>query len=51
MADGSIQPLNALERPQLWFDSASRPAVLFCAAANDPSRDASFNVAICLRFA
>ena len=44
---GTVQKLEALERPQLWFDGG-RPAVLFCAAA-EPKGGATFNVAIPLR--
>jgi hypothetical protein len=48
--DGTLLTLDALERPQIWFDGA-KPAVLFCAASitmggNAPS---TFNVAIPLR--
>jgi hypothetical protein len=40
--------LNTLERPQLWFDNGV-PSVLFCAAADTPNRDLSFNIHIPLK--
>jgi hypothetical protein len=43
--DGTVQKMNALERPQLWFENG-RPAILFCAGAETASRDGSFNIAI-----
>jgi hypothetical protein len=49
-ADGVIQTLSALERPQLYCEEG-RPAVLFCAAASQPDRVGSFNVAIPLTIA
>ncbi len=42
-ADGSVQPLHALERPQVYLEHG-RPAVLFCAADVNTHRDHSFNV-------
>jgi hypothetical protein len=49
-ADGTVQKLTALERPQLWFDRGE-PAVLFCAASVGVEMQAqsTFNVAIPLR--
>jgi hypothetical protein len=49
-ADGTVQKLSALERPQLWFDRGE-PAVLFCAASIGVEMQSSttFNVAIPLR--
>jgi hypothetical protein len=49
-ADGTVQKLAALERPQLWFDR-DEPAVLFCAASIGAEMQSSstFNVAIPLR--
>jgi hypothetical protein len=44
-AGGRRQKLNALERPQLYFED-SRPRILFCAGAEQAGRDNSFNVAI-----
>lgn len=46
-ADGRRQKLDALERPQLWFENG-KPAVLFCAAAEAAGRDGSYNVQILL---
>ncbi len=43
--DGTVEPVEALERPQLWLDNGV-PAVLFCAVAADAERDCSFNVHI-----
>ena len=43
--DGTIQKLNALERPQLYLENG-RPAVLFCAAADNKERVGSFNIQI-----
>jgi len=45
-ADGRVQPVGYLERPQLWFDKG-KPAVLLLAATVDQTR--SFNVQIPLR--
>ncbi len=49
-ADGTVQKLAALERPQLWFDRGE-PAVLFCAASIGAEMQSSStcNVAIPLR--
>lgn len=47
-ADGRTQKLNALERPQVLFENGV-PIALFCAAADNASRDGSFNVQIPLR--
>lgn len=44
-ADGQRQKLNALERPQLFFDGG-KPVALFCAAADNKTRDGSFNIQI-----
>jgi len=46
--DGRRQTLQALERPQIWFEDG-RPAVLFCAANDTTDWSHSFNVAIPLR--
>ncbi|MEK4237130.1 glycoside hydrolase family protein [Paenibacillus sp. FSL H7-0714] len=43
--DGVVQPVEALERPQLLFENG-HPAVLYCAAAVNPNREVAFNVAI-----
>ena len=45
---GRKQKLEALERPQLLFDSGV-PIALFCAAADAKGRDGSFNVQIPLK--
>ena len=42
------QALQKLERPQVWSDRDG-PAVLFCAAADRPDLNHSFNIAIPLR--
>lgn len=47
-ADGQVQKLNALERPQLLFEGG-QPIALLCAAAERASRDGSFNIQIPLR--
>ena len=47
-ADGRRQKLNALERPQLLFHDGE-PIALLCAAADNASRDGSFNLQIPLR--
>lgn len=44
-ADGTRQKLTALERPQLLLENG-KPVALFCAAADNPARDGSFNVQI-----
>lgn len=46
--DGTVQPVDALERPSLLFENG-RPTVLYCAVGVDPHRDLSFNVAIPLQ--
>jgi hypothetical protein len=46
--DGTVQPLAALERPQVFLE-AGRPAVLFRAASADPGYGHSFNLQIPLR--
>ncbi len=45
-ADGRVQPVGYLERPQLWFDKG-KPAVLLLATTVDQTH--SFNVQIPLR--
>jgi hypothetical protein len=47
-ADGRKQKLNALERPQVLFENG-QPIALFCAAAEKPGRDGSFNIQIPLK--
>lgn len=47
-ADGRKQKLEALERPQLYFEDG-KPAVLFCAASAARGRDGSFNIQIPLK--
>jgi len=47
-ADGHEENLTALERPQLVFEN-DEPVALCCAAANNKSRDSSFNVQIPLK--
>ena len=44
-ADGTVQQLEALERPQLFLEDG-QPAVLFCAAAEDRGYPHSFNLQI-----
>ena len=48
LADGRRLKLDALERPQVWFENGE-PAVLFCAGAYEPGRARSFTVAIPLK--
>lgn len=43
--DGPWQPLLKLERPQIWLQDGE-PAVLFCAAADRPDLNHTWNVAI-----
>ncbi len=43
--DGTVQSLDRLERPQVWLRNGV-PAVLFCAVAENPEKDGSFNIAI-----
>ncbi|MEC0228703.1 glycoside hydrolase family protein [Paenibacillus alba] len=47
-SDGSVQPVEAMERPQLLFENG-RPIVLYCAIAADLDRENCFNVAIPLK--
>ncbi len=47
-ADGRVQKLAALERPQLVFDQG-QPIALLCAASDHADRVGSFNVAIPLK--
>jgi hypothetical protein len=47
-ADGHAEKLTTLERPQLLFVNGE-PVALCCAAANNKSRDGSFNVQIPLK--
>jgi hypothetical protein len=47
-ADGRAAKLNSLERPQLLFEGG-KPVALFCASADKPGRDGSFNIQIPLR--
>ena len=53
-ADGGVDSLQHLERPQLWLDPERRQGVLFCAASYaDPQRNRdwnTFNVQIPLRW-
>lgn len=44
-ANGESQRLHSLERPQIWFDEAGQPAILFAAATED-RKTHSFNVHI-----
>lgn len=46
--DGRTQRLHRLERPQVWLQGGA-PAVLYCAASEEPSESHSFNVHIPLR--
>jgi len=46
--DGRRQTLDALERPQVYLENG-KPLALFCAAAEDASRDNSFNIQIPLQ--
>lgn len=47
--DGTRTQLDALERPQLLLENGI-PKVLYCAAAETPKRNDSFNVAIPLNY-
>jgi hypothetical protein len=47
-ADGRVQKMDALERPQLVFENGE-PVALLCAAAERKGRDGSFNVQIPLQ--
>jgi hypothetical protein len=47
-ADGQMQKMDALERPQLLFENGE-PIALLCAAAEFKGRDGSFNVQIPLQ--
>ena len=47
-ADGTAKKLTALERPQVLLENG-KPVVLCCAAADNSSRDGSFNVQIPLQ--
>ena len=47
-ADGRKQKLHALERPQVYLENGV-PVALFCAAADRPDRDGSFNIQIPLQ--
>jgi len=47
-ADGHGAQLNSLERPQVLFENG-KPIALFCAGADRPGRDGSFNVQIPLK--
>jgi hypothetical protein len=44
-ADGRKQKLNTLERPQVLLENG-KPIALFCAGAEKPDRDGSFNIQI-----
>ncbi len=46
--DGTVEPLQNMERPQMWLDESGRPRVLCCACArtDDPERLRAFNVQI-----
>lgn len=46
--DGELQTADRLERPQLWLRDG-KPAVLFCAVAEDPEWSRSYNVHIPLK--
>ncbi|GGI45648.1 sucrase [Paenibacillus marchantiophytorum] len=47
-SDGTVQPVAAMERPQLLFEDGC-PIVLYCAVAVDPDREICFNVSIPLK--
>jgi len=47
-ADGNVQKLNSLERPQIWLDEKGEPKILFLAATMDRKTN-SFNVHIPLK--
>jgi len=47
-ADGRVEKMDALERPQLVFENGE-PIALLCAAAARRDRDGSFNVQIPLK--
>lgn len=49
-ADGHVEKLTALERPQLVLENGE-PIALLCAAANNPGRGGSFNIQIPLKLA
>lgn len=49
--DGKIQKLEAMERPQIFFDANRKPIVLLCACVfeGDKNREFSFNLQIPIR--
>lgn len=48
-ADGMVQPVARLERPQLWLEEG-KPRMLFCACMEDAQTRPSYNVHIPLHF-
>lgn len=48
-ANGSMEKLNSLERPQLMFGADGQPQALLCAVDETGDRSHSFNVRIPLR--
>ena len=50
-ADGRTEPLQNMERPQMWLDETGKPRMLCCACTrpDDPERLHSFNVQIEIR--
>lgn len=46
--DGTVEPLQNMERPQMWLDETGKPRVLCCACSrlSDPERLYAFNVQI-----
>lgn len=49
--NGSVEPLQNMERPQMWLDEAGKPRVLSCACSRleDQERIYTFNVQIAIQ--
>ena len=48
-ADGRIQKMHLMERPQLLTDEKGCPLTLYCACAEDEKCSVTYNIAIPLR--
>ena len=49
--DGTVEPLQNMERPQMWLDEDGKPRVICCACTrfSDPKRLYAFNVQIAIK--